>query len=230
MSTPRGKSGFSSIEVAGMDNLVQKLNKLDAKSKTVVERTVNDFKTRAPAWVSAAVAEEYAIKKSEVKEAFTGARKGIGSINVKGLTVSNVQLIYRGRLLTPVHFRMKPTRPPTKRQENAQLIPGKGIKGSEPVGRVATIRPLVPYQITAEIKKGRRIRMPPGVFLGTNKGAGYIPFQRVRESRMPIVSIKTVSIPQMISNEAVQKRISENIEQGLRKRLEHHLSQQFSKN
>lgn len=228
MSTPKGKSGSMSVSV-GDGSLVQKIHKLDAKAKKVVERTVSDFKSRAPAWVSAAVTEEYGIKKSEVKGALTGAKKGIGSIKVSGMTIDSVQLVYRGRTLTPTHFKMKPTKPPSKRQDGTQLVPGAGVKSSKGVGDVAIVRPLVPYQITAEIKKGKRVRMPPAAFLGTNKGTGYIPFQRTGEGRTPIVSIKTVSVPQMITNDAVRQRVSQNIEEGLGKRLEHHLEQQLSK-
>ena len=212
--------GSINIAIEGAEDLKAKLEKMNKQSETVVKRTVSDFKSRAPAWVSAAVTEYYAIKKSEVKGAMTGVKKGIGKIKVAGVTVDEISLVYSGRLLTPTHFKMKPSTPPKKRAKNIK---------SETAGDVATVTPLAPYQVSAEIKKGKRVTFPGQVFLGTNKGAGYIPFQRESEERTDIKSIKTVSIPQMITNEQVGEEIKKKIDEGLSKRLEHHLQQELAK-
>lgn len=58
---------------------------------------------------------------------------------------------------------------------------------------------------------------------------GYIPFQREGDGHTPIKSIKTVSVPQMITNPQVSEKITEAIDEGLRKRLEHHLEQEMKK-
>ncbi len=221
--------GSISIAVDAAGTLKEKLGKMDAQSQTVVKRTISDFKSRAPAWVSAAVTEEYAIKKAEVKGAMTGVKKGIGKIKVAGVTVDEISLVYSGRLLTPTHFKMKPATPPKKREKDKRLIPGQNIRSDKAVGPVAAVSPLAPYQVTAEIKKGKRVTFPGQVFLGTNKGAGYIPFQRESDERIDIKSIKTVSIPQMITNEKVGEEIQKKIDEGLGKRLEHHLQQQLAK-
>lgn len=221
--------GSISIAVDAAGTLKEKLGKMDTQSQTVVKRTISDFKSRAPAWVSAAVAEEYAIKKAEVKGAMTGVKKGIGKIKVAGVTVDEISLVYSGRLLTPTHFKMKPSTPPKKREKDKRLIPGQNIRSDKAVGAVAAVSPLAPYQVTAEIKKGKRVTFPGQVFLGTNKGAGYIPFQRESDERTDIKSIKTVSIPQMITNEKVGEEIQKKIDEGLGKRLEHHLQQQLAK-
>ena len=221
--------GSINIAIEGAEDLKAKLEKMNKQSETVVKRTVSDFKSRAPAWVSAAVTEYYAIKKSEVKGAMTGVKKGIGKIKVAGVTVDEISLVYSGRLLTPTHFKMKPSTPPKKRAKDTRLIPGQNIKSDKAVGDVAIVTPLAPYQVSAEIKKGKRVTFPGQVFLGTNKGAGYIPFQRESEERTDIKSIKTVSIPQMITNEQVGEEIKKNIDEGLGKRLEHHLQQELAK-
>ena len=221
--------GSINIAIEGAEDLKAKLAKMNKQSETVVKRTVSDFKSRAPAWVSAAVTEYYAIKKSDVKGAMTGVKKGIGKIKVAGVTVDEISLVYSGRLLTPTHFKMKPTTPPKKRDKDTRLIPGQNIKSDKAVGDVAIVNPLAPYQVTAEIKKGHRVTFPGQTFLGTNKGAGYIPFQRQSDERTDIKSIKTVSIPQMITNEQVGEEIKKNIDEGLGKRLEHHLQQELAK-
>ena len=56
-----------------------------------------------------------------------------------------------------------------------------------------------------------------------------MPFQRESESRYPIKSIKTLSVPQMIENEKVQPLIQQNIDEGLSKRLENHVKQMLAK-
>ena len=94
---------------------------------------------------------------------------------------------------------------------------------------VAMVRPPAPYKVTAEIKKGKRVTLSRDAFLGTNKGAGYIPFQRKGKGRTPVESIKTVSVPQMITNPEVAEQIRANIDEGLAKRLEHHLQRELGK-
>lgn len=221
--------GSIDIAISGISNLRAELEKTHAQSETVVKRTISDFKSRAPAWVSAAVTTRYNIKKSEVKGALSGTKKGVGTIKVSGVSVDNLQLIYSGRMLTPTHFKMKPTTLPTKRAKDTRLIPGQNIKTDKAVGDVAIVNPLAPYQVTAEIIKGQRVTLPGQTFLGTNKGTGYIPYQREGDGRTPIKSIKTVSIPQMITNEEVQAEIRKNIDEGLGKRLDHHLKRELAK-
>ena len=55
--------------------------------------------------------EVYAIKKADVKAALDGKGKGGGQLKVEGNLVESVVLTYKGRVLTPTHFKMKPTRP-----------------------------------------------------------------------------------------------------------------------
>lgn len=212
--------GSMSVSLSNYAKLCKELKGMNKDAEKAVRRTVSDFKSRAPAWVSAAVTEEYTIKKSEVKDAMTGAKK-VGSIKVSGVEVDNIALEYNGRPLTPIHFKMKPKKPSVKRTKDARLIPGENI-GIE--SDVAAVHPIAPYNVTVEVHKGQVKSLGSQVFLGSN-GAGYIPFQRTSESRLPIESIKTVSVPQMITNEKVATKIQENIEEGMTKRLQHHVQQ-----
>ena len=129
------------------------------------------------------------------------------------------------RPLTPVHFKMKPTRIPAKRVQDYRRVPGGGI--GEGGGDVAMVRPPAPYNITAEVYRGKRKTIGSTAFLGSNGGGGYIPFQREGDGRTPIKSIKTVSVPQMITNPRVSEKTTGAIDEGLRKRLEHHLKQEI---
>ena len=214
--------GSMDVKLANYAKTCEDLKAMNKDAEKAIQRTVSDFKSRAPAWVSAAVTEEYTIKKSDVKGAFTGAKKMAGSIRVSGVQVDNIGLEYSGRPLTPTHFKMKPKKPSVKRLKETRAIPGQNIGGDMDV---ASVHPIAPYTVTAEIHKGQSKSLGPSVFLATNGGEGYIPFQRSSEDRMPIESIKTVSIPQMITNEKVAESIQTNIEEGMTKRLEHHVQQ-----
>lgn len=205
-------SGSMNISLKGYAKLTRELHKINKDSETVIKRTTSDFKSRAPAWVAAAVTETYGIKKSEITKAKTSA-KPVGKVVVSGLLVDNVQLTFSGRVLTPTHFKMKPkTRPKPTKDETGK-----------------TIRKARKYTVTAEIFKGQRKSLGPNVFLGGNKGTGEIPFQRTGKARTPIEAIKTLSIPQMITNETVAAQIQKNIDEGLTKRLENHMKQAMAK-
>jgi len=196
------------INLRGYSELLDNLKALNRESETVVRRTTSDFKSRAPAWVAAAVSETYGIKKAEISKAKTGAQ-AIGTVKVSGILVDNVQLTFSGRVLTPTHFKMKPTKRPTsKKDENGR-----------------TVRKARQYTVTSEIFKGQRKALGSKVFLGTNKGTGQIPFQRTGNARSAIDAVKTLSIPQMITNETVAAQIQRSIDEGLTKRLQHHMNQ-----
>ena len=156
----------------------------------------------------------------------TGAKK-IGSIKVSGIAVDNIGLEYKGRLLTPIHFKMKPKKPKAAREKEKRLIPGENVEGFP--GEVAPVNPIKAYQISMEVHKGKAKNLPTSAFLGSNKGDGYIPFQRTGDSRTPITSIKSTSIPQMITSEKVAEEIQKRIEEGMVARLNHHAEQAMKK-
>ena len=226
MSTPKGKSGSFSISIGNLPQLQAAIKKQKEGAEKAVKKTVSDFKSRAPAWISAAVVEHYGIKKSEVKDAISGTRKA-GSIRIAGISVDNVGIEYKGRTLTPTHFKMKPAKPPVKTEKEYRRVPGANVKGD--TGDVAMVKPPAPYSITAEIIKGKRVKLRSDAFLGTNKGEGYIPFQRTGTGRTPVKSIKTLSVPQMVTNKNAAEKIKDNIDKGLASRLEHHLERELGK-
>lgn len=217
--------GSMQVSLSNYAALCKDLQAMNGDATKAIQRTVSDFKSRAPAWIGAAVTEEYTIKKSEVKGALTGAKK-IGSIKVSGVEVDNIGLEYSGRPLTPTHFKMKPKKPSVKREKEPRLIPGENTNSD---ADVVTAFPIKAYNVTAEIHKGQAKSLGSDVFPGSNGGAGYIPFQRTGDSRTPIKSIKTVSVPQMITNEKVAATIQKNIEEGMTSRLEHHIQQAMGK-
>lgn len=224
MSKVKGARGSMSVTLSNFAGLRDELKSMDESSERAIKRTISDFKSRAPGWIGSAVTEHYGIKKSEVKDAITGTKKA-GKINVGGIAVDNVAIEYSGRPLTPTHFKMKPTKVPTKREKNYRRVPGSGVNG----GEVAMVKAPAPYRVTAEIVKGQRKVLGSDVFLGSNRGNGVIPFQRTGEGRTPIKSVKSTSVPQMITNPDVAEKIQKNIDEGLSKRLQHHVEQELKK-
>ena len=81
--------GSMQVSLSNYAALCKDLQAMNGDATKAIQRTVSDFKSRAPAWIGAAVTEEYTIKKSEVKGALTGAKK-IGSIKVSGVEVDNI--------------------------------------------------------------------------------------------------------------------------------------------
>ena len=185
-----------------MPNFAKMVGDLQGLNKDVdkaISRTISDCKQRGPAQVTKAVTAVYGIKSKEVTEAGKDAKRGaktVGSIKVKGVSVDNVQLVYKGRLLTPVHFSMTP-----------KTRPDNGKK----------------YKVRAAIFKGAKKTLGSGVFLASSGAAGttHIPFKREGKKRLPIEAIRTVSIPQMITNEKVAADITARMEELLQTRLQH---------
>lgn len=215
----RTRGGFT-VSTAGGSDIVKRLRKLENGGQVAIERTVSDFKTRAPAWVTKAVREHYGVDASAVREAAMKPRRGKTSIKVAGITVDGATLEYKGRTLTPVHFKMSPKRAPEGKQRRAVRIPGQAIAGGSPV---AMIQPPKAYKVKATIIKGKRVSLPHGTFI-TSANNATLPFQRTSEKRYPIEAVRTLSVPQMIdgrAHDAVYQKMSEE----LGKRFEHHVQQ-----
>lgn len=193
----RRTSGSFTVTCSGAKDIVKRLNKLENGGQTAIKKTVNDFMSRAPAWVSKGIREHYGVDTAAINEAKQQPRRGQSSIQVAGVQVDSASLIYKGRVLTPTHFKMKPTQRKPK-----------------------------PYRVSQEVFKGQRKNLPAGVFLTSSGGEGstQIPFQRESESRYPIKSIKTLSVPQMIDGKARQT-IETTISEKLGERFNHYIDQ-----
>ena len=175
------------------------LKEKEAQVIKAVNATTNDFKNRGPGWISQEVTQIYAVKKKDVTQSKKGAQVN-GKVSIAGVKLNNVEIEYKGSLLTPVHFKMTPKKRPAKNK----------------------------YRVSAEIKKGTKVQLPQNVFLADNGGGSSIPFQREGAERLPIRAIKTVSVPQMITNQTVADNIQNRINIELDKRLAHNL-ERFNK-
>lgn len=192
--------GSMKVVIENYESLVKDIHGIKTGAEKAVKRTISDFKSRGPGWISQEIQKEYNIKKKDINKAKHGTNKGSSSIRIAGTGVDDISIIYRGRLLTPTHFGMKPT-----------VRPDKG-----------------PYVVRAKIKKsGGNKPLGHKVFLAASGDAGttQIPFQRRGKARTPVDVIKTVSVPQMVTNDKVAESIHDRMNEELTKRLHHHLEQ-----
>lgn len=214
------RGGFT-VSHSGAGDIVKKLQKLRDGGEVAIKRTVSDFATRGPGWVSKGIREHYGVDAAAIKEAAKRPSRGHTSIRVAGISVDGATLEYKGRTLTPLHFKMSPKQAPTTKQKNPIRIPGQLIAAGSPV---AMVRPPKKYTVRATIIKGSRVAMKQGTFIASGNGGSTLPFQRTGEGRTPIEAVRTLSVPQMISGRA-KETIEELIGTNLEKRFEHHIQQ-----
>lgn len=217
----RQSSAAFSIDMKDGRELAKRLKKIEDNGETAIKRTVSDFSSRAPAWVSKGIREHYGVDTAAIKDAGPKKTNGGKSASVAGKTIEGAALLYEGRTLTPIHFKMSPKSQPTARQKKYRRVPGAAIAGA---GDVAMIYPPKKYKVKATIIKGQRVSLPPGTFIAEVNGGNNLPFQRTGGGRGPIEAVRTLSVPQMIEGRA-KDTIQESIGENLSKRLEHHMKQ-----
>ena len=176
---------------------IKELESLKGKSERVIKRLMADARTRVPGWVASEVTQVYNIKKSEITPAKVGqSKKSAGSISVRGETIDGLEIVYRGRALTPTHFGMTPKAPRDSYTLKAEIIKGrKSVLGQK--------KKLTKKQRKALGKNFRRQGAhisdhSPIMLMGTGNaregGTNYIPFQRKSTRRTNIQAIKTISL------------------------------------
>lgn len=157
----RRTSGSITITMKNGKELAKKLEKLKDGGEKAIKYTVSDFASRAPGWVSKGIRQHYGVDKDAIEEAQSRTKRGSGAtqIKVKGISVDGAALEYKGRTLTPIHFRMSPsTLHPKGLQSKRNRIPGQAIaeNASNPNAPFGMVRVPVPYQVSATVIKGSR--------------------------------------------------------------------------
>ena len=232
---PPGKDvqrmGSSKGGIVNLKEIKKIMKKMQTAPEKVVEVTVKDFKSRAPGWVASEVAKHYNVKRSDIAPA-KYTKSPIGKVKVKGKTLDTVNLIYKGRVLTPVRFKMSPTEP----TGGAYTLKATVVKGQrKTLGKVKKLTKKQKANIGKNFTQQgtRNSNKSPIMLMGTgNKkvdGTNYIPFQRQSKDRKDIKAIKTLSMPQMVSNPQVEEQIYKTISEKLGKRLDHHVDRYMGK-
>ena len=190
------------ISIENNEEIMEALGATEAQMKKAVKRTVSDLKQRVPGWISEKVMEEYNIKKKDIMETLKSKNRET-IVETSGVRIDGLNLVYEGRLLTPIHFDMKPGRPYRHNKK---------------------------YTVSVEIIKGNRVTLGTNrVFLksiGINEKTNkekFLPFQRREKAKYPVDVIKTVSVPQMITNSKVKDEIQKKVNKEAMKRLKHNI-------
>lgn len=193
--------------------------KLDDKKKApekVMKALASDARKRVPGWVATEVTQTYGVKKSEI----TG--KKIGGVKVQGSDVKNMKVIYTGRALTHTHFSMSPKVP---KEGGGYTLKATVLKGQRKT--LGNVKKLSKAQRAALAKNftgsGSKSSQRSPIMLMRANGGQYLPFQRKSANRKDIEVVKTISLPQMVSSERTKAAIRTAIDEGLQKRLEHHM-------
>ena len=94
----RRTNGAFSVTMKDGAKLAKKLEKLKDGGETAIKRTVSDFTSRAPAWVSKGIRQHYGVDTAAIKEAGPKTKRG------------PPPQMYRGSALTgrPSNTRAKP--------------------------------------------------------------------------------------------------------------------------
>ena len=222
--------GSMNVSFKGAPDIVKKLRKLEHGGEVAIQRTVSDFASRAPGWVSQGVREHYGISRDDMLDYAPRAKRGKTSIKVAGVTVDGVTLKYSGRTLTPLHFKMSPTGiNPKGLTDKKKRIPGQAVNFKKtPPGQVAMASTPKKYTVKATIIKGKRVSMEAGTYLAPaskkNPDSPIIPFQRTGEGRTPVHAVRTLSVPQMIDG-----RAKETINEIINKKMEERFNNQIKR-
>ena len=219
-------------QIKDYGGLKKKLEDMKKAPEAVLKNMMSDARKRVPGWVATEVSKVYGIKKKEVMPSNGGAGKA-GTVSVRGDNIRNAQVVYRGRVLTPTHFSMTPTSP---KADGGYTLKATFLRGQR--ATLGKVKKLTKKQ-RAELGKNftrsgsRRSSHSPIMLMHTgNKepgGTNYIPFQRKSQNRKDIKAVKTISLPQMVSSKRTEKAISQAINDGLGKRLDHHMQRYMGK-
>lgn len=206
-------------KVTTFDNVIRELEQMKKAPEKVIKRTLSDFRQRGPGWISTEVTKKYNIKKAEVNE----------GVRVKGNTVDSITIIYKGRVLAPVHFSMNPKAP--KQSYTLKAMFKKGDRKT--LGKVKKLtkkqKQNIGRNFTHQGKKTSRSSPIMLMSTGNKKidGVNFIPFQRQSQKRNDLKAIKTLSVPQMVSNKKVEENIQEAVNEKLGKRFDHYVDMYF---
>lgn len=198
--------GGINCSIENYGQVVKALGKIQQQAEKDLQGAIRDVRREATKKIADEVAQNYNVKKSEI----TAGKIVRSKVTAKA---GSIEIEYKGRLLTPTHFKGYSPKKTSALTEKSVVIPGQGISFKGKPGQFATVRVRKSYKVKAEIKKGNKITFSKGTFVApAAKGSQtYIPFQRSGEGRKAVEALKTLSVPQMVTNDEVAKSILEHL-------------------
>lgn len=188
------------------------LRELESRSSMAMERTMKDIKSRGPSWIAKGASEGYNMSAANIKNNV--------KLSVKGGGIGDLVFDYRGRMLTPSHFKMSPTAP----KPGAYTIKATIVRGRRStIGKVKKLtkkqRANIGRNFTGQGKRNSPTS-PPMLITKSNK----LPFQRTTQPGNLDKAIKTISVPQMIKDGKgnTKPKVKKNLTENIQKRFENH--------
>jgi hypothetical protein len=189
------------IDTKKIDRLAIELKGFEEEVAESTYHALNRTLDHVVTKVGQIIPKTYAIKASEVKKSFKGGIKKPSKTNL------SASLTSKGHTLSIAHFPHTPSTP-------------QGKKG----------------KIKVKIKKtdgSKEVKTKPKAFLASTGALSedkiqYNVFRREGKARLPIVVLRTLSIPQMITNEGVAEQIQKIATEKLGERLEHEITHRMT--
>lgn len=226
--------GLIKIEITNTKELFKGLNGITPGMDRALQRTISDFRSRAPSWVSQAVRNHYGIAARDIspktKKDVENKVKKAGQVYSRGKTLHTLAIAYYGRVLTPTHFNMEEKEP----KQGPYNIKATILKGRRK--RIGGRKALTKEQkrnigrnFTHQGKRHRRRYPALLMHTGAKKAnkTQYIPMRLMENDKWHV--IKTLSLPQMVENESVQKDIQRNVDKNLYKRARGHVEKELKR-
>lgn len=195
------------------------LRDLANKSEQSAKRFLSDVKKSGRAWVNKGIAAEYNISTSTVKS-------HTSSYRVKGGSLGEITLIFKGSRISPASFSMKPKRPKKEYDLVFSIPNGKEYT----VGQVKKITKKQRANIGRNFTKqgSKSSKHSPIMLMGTGAKSSskiqHIPFQRKGVGKGKLTAIKAPSVPQMIrgGDGDLKKGVELSLDENIQKRFDHH--------
>ena len=204
--------------------LVKELEGLKSAPQKVIDRTLSDVRDRGPGWIAQGITERYGIKKQDI----TSGK--VGTLKIKNSGHNTLQLVYSGRRLTPARFSMSPKSP--KPNRGGYTLKASVLKGDrKTIGKIRKLTKKQWANIGRNFRHQGTQNSPQSPWMlqptGNKKadGINYIPFQRTAQPGEFRTVMRTVSLPQMVTqgkDGPLRPEVEARFTEGLAKRLEHH--------
>lgn len=188
------------VDTKQIDRLVIELKGFDKEVGEATRLALDRTMDHVVTKAGQVVSKLYAIKSGEVKESFKGGIKKPSRSNLSA-SVTSV-----GHTLSIAHF------PHSPNVAAKRAIIKVKIKKSEGSKAITTIPK--PFIASTGAKTDDKVQ--------------FNVFKRIGKHRLPIKVVRTLSVPQMITNENVGNQIQEVATQKLNERLEHEIIRQMT--
>lgn len=186
------------VDTKQLDRLTLELKGFEDKVGQAAYHALNRTLDQVVTHVGRIVPKSYAIKAREVKESF---KRGIKRSTKTDLTAS---LTSTGHTLSFAHFPYTPRKPKKK------------------------VRSVFESAVMVTILKSKGKVLSRKGFVATTGAKSedktqFNVFMRLGKKRLPIAPIRTLSIPQMITNENVSEQITKLAQEKMDERLQHEI-------